>query len=81
MLSCKQASQLLSQSLDRPLNWRERFSLKLHLMLCDVCIRFAKQLKMMQNAIKQMMIVAESDEQVSLPQSVHEKITNALNGQ
>lgn len=80
MLTCKKASQLLSQSLDRRLNWRERCSLKLHLMLCDVCTRFAKQLKLLRNVIKQMITATESDEQIQLSQLARERITNVLNG-
>ncbi len=44
MLSCKQASQLISQSLDRRLSGRERWSLRFHLIICYMCTRFSKQL-------------------------------------
>lgn len=79
MLSCFQASQLLSQSLDRPLSWRERLSLKLHLIICEVCTRFAKQLKFMRDAVRQLIIATETDEDTKMPQIVHDKITKILN--
>lgn len=45
MLSCKQSSQLVSKSLDRPLTWRERFAVRLHLLICVYCRRYASQLR------------------------------------
>jgi len=44
MMNCKQASRLMSQELDRPLSWREKVSLRLHLMMCDGCRNFQKQM-------------------------------------
>ena len=45
MLSCRDASRLTSQALDKPLNFRERFSLHLHLFICLGCQVFARQLQ------------------------------------
>lgn len=45
MLSCKQTSLMVSQSLDRPLTWRERWAVRAHLLICVYCRRFTKQLK------------------------------------
>lgn len=78
MLSCKQASQLLSQSLDRRLSWRERMGLRLHLMVCDVCQRFGKQLAIMRSAVRQMVRASEQDEQVRLPVEAKGRITKVI---
>ncbi|WP_239692626.1 zf-HC2 domain-containing protein [Microbulbifer mangrovi] len=43
-MECKQATQLLSQRQERPLNRGEKFSLRLHLMLCKGCRNFAGQM-------------------------------------
>jgi hypothetical protein len=51
VISCKEASRLLSQQQDRPLAFLERLKLRLHLALCDVCTRFSGQLKMMREAL------------------------------
>ena len=45
MKSCKDTSQLISESLDRPLSWRERISIRLHTLRCDMCSRYGKQLR------------------------------------
>lgn len=78
MLSCKQASQLLSQSLDRRLSWRERMGLRLHLMVCDVCQRFGRQLAIMRSAIRIMVQTGEQDEQVRLPAEAKGRIAKVI---
>ena len=40
MLSCKEVSRLVSESLDRPLPWSRRVSVALHLAMCGLCRRF-----------------------------------------
>ena len=47
LLSCKEASRLLSQAQDRPLALGERVKLRLHLAVCRACTRFARQLALM----------------------------------
>lgn len=78
MLSCKQASRLLSQSLDRRLTWRERSALRLHLTICDVCRRFGRQLLLLRQATKRMISQTEQDEQLQLSQEAKARIANAL---
>lgn len=51
MLSCREASRLLSDRLDRPLRPRERFTLRLHLAMCRACSRAAEQLPFISRAI------------------------------
>lgn len=50
-LSCKQASRLQSQALDRPLNFGERVSLRLHTAICDACTQTARQLDFLRRAM------------------------------
>ena len=78
MLSCKEASRLISQSLDRRLSWKERFNLRLHLLICDVCKRFSYQLDLMRQAIRQMTSQAELDEQIKLPEDAKSRIAQAI---
>ena len=51
MLSCKEASRLLSQAQDRPLTLRDRVKLRLHLLACTACTRFERQLAFMRTAL------------------------------
>lgn len=43
MISCQAASRLMSESLDSPLPFRRRMSLKMHLLMCHLCRRVARQ--------------------------------------
>jgi hypothetical protein len=52
MLSCREASELLSQAQERRLRFAERFGLRLHLLLCDGCANFRRQLALMRTAIR-----------------------------
>jgi hypothetical protein len=44
MLTCKEASLLMSRARDRRLTWRERVGVRLHLWICEQCRRFETQL-------------------------------------
>lgn len=44
LVSCKEASRLLSQREERALALTERMTLALHLSVCIACTRFARQL-------------------------------------
>lgn len=40
---CKEIVQIVSASLDRPLTFRERAVMKLHLVACKPCVRYMEQ--------------------------------------
>lgn len=52
MLSCKEVSRLLSEARERRLGLRERFALRLHLMMCAGCNNFRKQLDFIDAAMR-----------------------------
>jgi predicted anti-sigma-YlaC factor YlaD len=43
MRSCRDISALVSQGLDKKLSWRERFTVRMHLMMCTRCRNFQTQ--------------------------------------
>jgi hypothetical protein len=51
MLSCKEASRLVSQGLDRKLGFGQRVALRVHLAICDGCTNFSKQVVFMREAM------------------------------
>jgi hypothetical protein len=51
MLSCKEATRLLSQAQDRRLGYAESIKLRLHLSVCAACSRFSRQLAFMRDAL------------------------------
>ena len=44
MLNCKESTHLLSEAQDRPLNTGERLQLEMHLLICQGCRNFRKQM-------------------------------------
>jgi predicted anti-sigma-YlaC factor YlaD len=44
MLSCKQATELMSREVDAPPTLAERWSLAFHLSLCSGCRNFRRQM-------------------------------------
>jgi hypothetical protein len=51
-LSCREASKLISEGLDRRLSFIERIRLRMHVGICDACTRFTSQVKFLRRALK-----------------------------
>src|SRR5437899_10295106 len=47
--SCKKAARLQSIALDRKLPLRQRFGMRVHLLLCKWCRRYGKQVTFLRN--------------------------------
>ena len=54
MLSCKEATQLVSRGLDRKLGFRQRVQLRVHLAICDGCKHFSRQMAFLRRAMKRL---------------------------
>lgn len=78
MIKCKEASQLASRALDCKLSFRERFALKLHLLICKYCKRFDKQLRKLSIAISSMNKNIENDTNIKLPSEARARIVKSL---
>jgi len=82
MLTCKEVSELVSQSPDRPLSFRERFGIKMHLMMCNLCTRFTKQMQFITKATNKFMHHAEDrldhNQTTQLSNEARERIKKAL---
>ncbi|MDP3679133.1 MAG: zf-HC2 domain-containing protein [Methylotenera sp.] len=77
-MTCKQASQLISQSLDRPLTWSERVQLRFHLLICNACRHFKQQLNQLYFAIQQLKDETVNDQTIQLPVEAKAKILYAI---
>lgn len=55
MISCKKASRLASEQLERQLSLRERFLLRWHMAYCTGCRRMEKQFAFLRNATQNWM--------------------------
>jgi len=79
MLNCKQASQIISQSLDNPLSWSDRTKLKFHLFLCRACNRFSHQLRLLSDAIQRIKNDTENDNSIELSLEAKARISHRIN--
>ncbi|MDO8701955.1 MAG: zf-HC2 domain-containing protein [Undibacterium sp.] len=52
LLNCKQAHQMVSEGLDRHLNFSERARLKLHLGMCRSCTNFNGQMQLLRKVMR-----------------------------
>ena len=78
MLDCKHATQLASRALDKPLSFRQRMALRLHLFMCDACTQFVRQLQLMRKALARLGRHIEHDSSVSLSPQARERIAQAV---
>jgi hypothetical protein len=79
MLTCKDASRLVSENQERPLGFRERWGLRLHLWMCVSCRRFERQLELMRRLLRLSIHRAEDEaDDKNLSPEARERIRKAL---
>jgi len=79
MLTCKDASHLISVYQERPLGFRERWSLRMHLWVCANCRRFERQMILLRQAMRALVKRAEgADARAAFPPEAVERIRKAL---
>jgi hypothetical protein len=78
LLNCKQASQIISQSLDNPLSWSDRMKLKFHLFICNACTRFNQQIRLIKNAVLRIKFETENDATIQLSLDAKARINQAV---
>jgi hypothetical protein len=52
LLSCREASRLISEDFDRDLGVAERASLRVHLAICVACARMTRQFEFLRRAAR-----------------------------
>ena len=65
MLTCKEVSQLVSESLDRKLPLRQRIAVRLHLFRCKICTQYREQMLFLRKAARQ--YAKKTEEATGLP--------------
>ncbi len=79
MLTCKEASHLISQNQDRSLSLQERWGLRIHLWICANCRRFEHQIDLMQRLLHQATRRAEAElADAQLPENARKRIGQAI---
>ncbi|NJD06375.1 MAG: zf-HC2 domain-containing protein [Methylococcaceae bacterium] len=78
MLTCKEASRLLSQSMDQPLPRLKRMELRVHVWMCSACSNVEKQLLFLRRAAQQLDDGETRTNQVGLSREARERIRKAV---
>lgn len=60
MLSCKDATRLLSESMDHSLPLGKRVGVRLHLLLCRYCARYERQLLLIRETVRRLAATEET---------------------
>jgi len=81
MLSCKDVTKLVSESMDRSLPFGKRIGVRLHLLMCKFCARYERQLLLIRETVRRLAVSVEapgepSGETVSV--EAKERIRNAM---
>jgi hypothetical protein len=59
MLSCKDVTKLVSESMDRTLPLGKRAGVRLHLLICRFCERYRRQLLLLREAARHLVLTEE----------------------
>ncbi len=78
ILPCAEVTRLLSDSSRRPLSLRERIALRVHLVLCDWCSRYKRQLKLLCLTLHRHPSTVEIPDSPGLSPEAREKIRRSL---
>ena len=62
MLSCKDVTQLISQSMDTSLPIGKRLGVRLHLLTCRFCARYERQLRLIRETLRRLSAIEDRPE-------------------
>ncbi|OGL46657.1 MAG: hypothetical protein A2161_01935 [Candidatus Schekmanbacteria bacterium RBG_13_48_7] len=83
MKSCKESIKLISESMDEKLPILQFILLRFHLLMCDLCSQYKKQMMFIRNTVQFYIRMTESSDIIShqLSQAARERIINTLKNQ
>jgi len=74
IINCQEATRLTSLSMERRLSIKETIDLRLHLMLCSLCVQFQRQIHLLHTLMKNYPKIGEKQ----LPAETKIKIKKSL---
>lgn len=76
---CKEMVKVITASMDAKLSWREWLLLKIHLLSCDPCVNFIKQLKLIRALLRLGGDkLGQVDKEIKLNENSRERMKRAL---
>jgi predicted anti-sigma-YlaC factor YlaD len=77
MLTCKEASMLVSESLEHKLPFRRRMAVRMHLLMCSLCRTYRNQMLQLCGILKEA-AKPEAPIEQHLPEDARERIKQVL---
>ena len=77
MLNCKTVVKKISS--DEKVSWMHRLEIKLHLIMCHHCGKYAKQLKLLTLGLKKALSMPSSINVQKIEEQVIQKVKNSSN--
>jgi hypothetical protein len=77
--ACKEMVKIITASMDSKLSWREWLMMKMHLLSCDPCVNFLKQLRFIRTALSHSDEHLDEAQHISLSDAARDRIKDALN--
>lgn len=81
MLSCKDVTRLLSESMDHSLPLGKRVGVRLHLLVCKFCARYERQLLLIRETVRRLVTTGDrpgESPRETLSAEARERIRKAL---
>ena len=78
--TCQQTVQTLSQSMERPLNLRERITVKVHLWICAWCQWYIEQLQLIREVAHEKADAPDLTSGPGLSNEARERIRRKITG-
>ncbi len=80
MLTCKEVSKLVSDSLERDLPFQQRLGVRMHLMMCSLCRTYKRQTLFLRNLFTgyNRRLEADNFTKTKLPEETADRIKRAL---
>lgn len=75
--SCLAVTRAMSDSLERQLTIRERISVRMHSLICDACVNYLDQIKLIRNGARAR-TESESQDGPGLDEKARQRISNAI---
>ena len=82
MLSCKDVTKLVSESMDRSLPFGKRIGVRLHLLMCKFCARYERQLLLIRETVRRLAATVEAPGEPfgeTLSEEAKERIRKSIN--
>jgi hypothetical protein len=81
MLSCKDVTQLISESMDHSLPLGKRIGVRIHLLMCLFCARYERQLLLIRETVRRLVAMEETPDGLflgALSEDARERIRQSL---